>query len=44
VKFHQRPLRETAEMAGGSFDGFHHVEGYTPQRLATATGPNPLPS
>jgi len=44
VKFHQRTLRETAEMTGASFDGFHHVEGYTPQGLVTATGPNPLPS
>jgi predicted metalloenzyme YecM len=43
VKFHQRPLRETAEMQGGRFDGFHHVDGWVPQGLVTATGPNPLP-
>ena len=43
VKFHQRPLRETAEMTGSKFDGFTHLEGYEPQRLFTATGPNPLP-
>ncbi len=43
VKFHQRPLRETAEMTGSRFDGFQHVEGWVPQSLVTATGPNPLP-
>ena len=43
VKFHQRGLREVVEMQGGRFDGFHHVEGWVPQRLVTATGPNPLP-
>jgi len=43
VKFHQRPLRAVAEMQGAEFDGFHHVEDWVPQRLVTATGPNPLP-
>jgi predicted metalloenzyme YecM len=43
VKFHQRPLREVIELQGGRFDGVHHVEGWVPQRLVTATGPNPLP-
>ena len=43
VKFHQRSLRAAAEGEGGRFDGFHHVEGYVPQHLVTATGPNPLP-
>jgi predicted metalloenzyme YecM len=43
VKFHQRPLRETAEMTGGVFDGFRHLDSYAPQHLVTATGPNPLP-
>ncbi len=43
VKFHQRSLRSTAELEGGRFDGFHHVEGWVPQKLVTATGPNPLP-
>ena len=43
VKFHQRSLRETAEMTGSKFDGFSHLESYEPQRLFTATGPNPLP-
>ena len=43
VKFHQRALREVVELQGGRFDGIHHVEGWVPQRLVTATGPNPLP-
>ena len=43
VKFHQRSLRETAEMTGSGFDGFQHLESYEPQHLVTATGPNPLP-
>ena len=43
VKFHQRSLREVIELQGGSFDGIRHVEGWVPQRLVTATGPNPLP-
>ncbi|WP_353810420.1 VOC family protein [Agromyces sp. SYSU T00194] len=44
VKFHQRPLREVIELQGAVFDGIHHVEGWVPQRLVTATGPNPLPT
>ena len=43
VKFHQRGLREVVERQGGRFDGFYHVEGWVPQQLVTATGPNPLP-
>lgn len=43
VKFHLRALREVVELQGGVFDGIHHVEGWDPQRLVTATGPNPLP-
>ena len=43
VKFHQLPLRKVIELQGGRFDGIHHVEGWVPQRLVTATGPNPLP-
>lgn len=31
------------ELDAGSFaDGFHHVDDWVPQRLVTATGPNPL--
>ena len=43
VKFHQRPLREVVELQGGRFEGFQHVDGWVPQRLVTATGPDPLP-
>ena len=43
VKFHRRALRTVVELQGGRFDGFHHVEDWEPQRLVTATGPNPLP-
>jgi len=43
VKFHQRPLRTVVELQGGTFDGIHHVADWVPQRLVTATGPNPLP-
>ncbi len=43
VKFHQLSLRQVVEMGGASFDGFHHVDDWIPQRLVTATGPNPLP-
>ena len=27
----------------GRFEGFSHVDDWVPQRLVTATGPNPLP-
>jgi predicted metalloenzyme YecM len=43
VKFHRRSLRAVVELQGGTFDGFRHVEDWVPQRLVTATGPNPLP-
>ena len=43
VKFHRRSLRAAVELEGRTFDGIHHVEGWVPQRLVTATGPNPLP-
>jgi predicted metalloenzyme YecM len=44
VKFYRRSLRESVEVGAGPFeDGFHHVEDWVPQRLVTATGPNPLP-
>ena len=43
VKFHQRSLRAAVELEGGVFDGIHHVDDWVPQRLVTATGPNPLP-
>jgi predicted metalloenzyme YecM len=43
VKFHRRSLRDVVELQGGTFDGFYHVDGWVPQELVTATGPNPLP-
>ena len=44
VKFYRHSLRASVEQFEGPFqDGFHHVEDWLPQRLVTATGPNPLP-
>ncbi len=43
VKFHRRSLREVIELQGRTFEGIQHVDGWVPQRLVTATGPNPLP-
>jgi hypothetical protein len=43
VKFYRRSLRDVCELEGLRFDGFRHVDGWVPQRLITATGPNPLP-
>ena len=44
VKFYRLSLQASVEIDAGPFsDGFHHVEDWVPQRLVTATGPNPLP-
>ena len=43
VKFYRDSLRAGVEQQGGRFEGFHHVADWVPQRLVTATGPNPLP-
>ena len=44
VKFYRLSLRESVELYSGPFeDGFRHVDDWVPQRLVTATGPNPLP-
>ena len=44
VKFYRLSLRASVEVDAGPFaDGFHHVDDWVPQRLVTATGPNPLP-
>jgi predicted metalloenzyme YecM len=44
VKFYRLSLQASVELDGTRFkDGFHHVDGWVPQRLVTATGPNPLP-
>ena len=42
VKFYRRSFFDVVEDAGGRYDGFKHVEGWVPQRLMTATGPNCL--
>ena len=44
VKFYRRSLYDAVSISeGGRFDGFSHVDDWVPQRLVTATGPNPLP-
>ena len=43
VKFYRYSLRAGIEHQGGRLDGFQHVDGWVPQRVVTATGPNPLP-
>jgi predicted metalloenzyme YecM len=45
VKFYRLSLRASVELFEGRpfEDGFHHVDDWVPQRLVTATGPNPLP-
>jgi predicted metalloenzyme YecM len=44
VKFYRLSLQASVEVFEGPFqDGFHHVDDWVPQRLVTATGPNPLP-
>ena len=44
VKFYRLTLQASVELFEGPFgDGFVHVDDWVPQRLVTATGPNPLP-
>ena len=44
VKFYRLSLKASVELDGAAItNGFHHVVGWKPQRLVTATGPNPLP-
>jgi predicted metalloenzyme YecM len=43
MKFYRRSLYDGVLLEGGRFDGFSHVDDWVPQRLVTATGPNPLP-
>ena len=44
VKFYRLSLRASVELFEGPFGvGFRHVDDWVPQRLVTATGPNPLP-
>jgi predicted metalloenzyme YecM len=43
VKFYRLSLQASVELFDGPIEGFHHVDDWVPQRLVTATGPNPLP-
>ena len=44
VKFYRDSLRDSVEQDAEPMKPcFHHVDDGVPQRLATATGPNPLP-
>jgi hypothetical protein len=43
VKFYRVSLYEGIVSQGGTLDGFVHVDDWVPQRIVTATGPNPLP-
>jgi hypothetical protein len=44
VKSYRLLLRDSVEIGDGPFGiGFQHVDDRVPQRLVTATGPNPLP-
>jgi len=43
VKFYRRSLHDVRVLQGATFEGFVHVDDWVPQRLVTATGPNPLP-
>lgn len=43
VKFYRRSFFDVVEDEVGGFEGFTHVDEWVPQRLVTATGPNPLP-
>jgi predicted metalloenzyme YecM len=44
VKFYRLSLKASVEVDGIPItNGFHHVDDWKPQRLVTATGPNPLP-
>ena len=43
VKFYRRGFFDVVEEEEGRFEDFRHVDDWVPQRLVTATGPNPLP-
>ena len=43
VKFYLRSLHDVVVLLGGVFDGIHHIDDWVPQRIVTASGPNPLP-
>ena len=43
MKFYLRSFFDAIEDEGVRFEGFSHGDDWVPQRLVTATGPNPLP-
>ena len=44
VRFYRESLRASVEAGAGPFpNDIHHVDDWMPQRIVTATGPNPLP-
>ena len=43
MKFYRRAFIDVVQDEEGRFEGFTHVDDWIPQRLVTATGPNPLP-
>lgn len=43
VKFYRHSLYDACVLEGARFNGFQHVDDWVPQRIVTATGPNPLP-
>lgn len=43
VKFYRVSFFDVVAREGVAFDGFVHVDDWVPERLVTATGPNPLP-
>jgi predicted metalloenzyme YecM len=43
VEFYRRSLHDACVLDGARFEGFVHVADWVPERLLTATGPNPLP-
>ena len=43
VKFYRRSFTTSSSPSGRALRGFSHVDDWVPQRLVTATGPNPLP-
>ena len=43
AKFYRHSLYDACVLEGARFSGFQHVDDWVPQRIVTATGPNPLP-
>jgi hypothetical protein len=41
VKFYRLSLRAWVELDGGQFGGFHHVDGWVPQRLGSGDQAEP---